>query len=245
MASFGKETVEAAIKRMKKILSIYTDTELSEKLGLTRSGLSSWKTRGSLDIALIQQKITGVSIDYLLYGVGTPLIDFSSMKENMIDGILGIVKDPETGYELKPNINKVLEKQNLIDSIEYEYSTRMPIYYCNGLNTDSKRFNEFKNHYRYEYLVNERTIGIDMNSDQYSNYGYHEGDTLIIDTTRAPNNGDVILGHREGELELLLYIENDSDIYYQEIQNNINKKHDNDGSIDVYGVVISKLKTYK
>jgi len=56
------------IKRLKESQRIKTDSELANKLDITSSTISAWKSRNSIDIILIAEKFPNVSIDWLIKG---------------------------------------------------------------------------------------------------------------------------------------------------------------------------------
>lgn len=245
MASFGRPTVEAAIKRIKKALNIRTDRELADKLEMTRSGLGSWKTRGSLDIALIQEKVKGISIDWILRGVGEPFlydnanIDLKEpvrrVLEDNAEYIANALKTPDLLNSSKKNISN-LEK-------EIKQSHTIPVFNSVSAGNPEVAFNELKGYYRYDYLINERTIGLDMNTDKYSEYGINKGDTCIVDTAREPVDGNIVLVKKEENFELLYYYNKENIIYYEEVTKNSERiRYEVDSLIDVVGVIIAKIR---
>lgn len=66
----NKAFVEAIVNRMKTVLGVLKDKEVSDYFGSSRSLTGVWKTRGSIPIAecirLAQEK--GASLDYLILG---------------------------------------------------------------------------------------------------------------------------------------------------------------------------------
>lgn len=247
MASFGRETVEAALRRLKKLLSVRTDNELAECLDMTSSGLSAWKRRGSIDIALILEKLPNTSIDWLLAGVGEPYTYNDSLD---IMEPIKLVREKNTEYIRKslmpPTIGKVSRKANIKSSDlanELKESPTIPIFYGVSAGNPTVTFNELKGYYKYDYLVNERTIGIDMNTDEYSGYGLQKGDIIIIDTAREPQNGNLVLVKIEGTFDILYYYDNNGSIYYEKVvEGTKNKKYNVDNLIDVSGVAIAKIR---
>lgn len=75
MAQFGVQKTNEAIERLKRIFNVKFDTGLSKALGLHQSTLSSWRLRGTLDLKLIYDRIENVSLDYIVYGVGSEFIE--------------------------------------------------------------------------------------------------------------------------------------------------------------------------
>lgn len=58
------------LARIKRAMSLTTDTELAAFLGINKSTLSNWSKRGSLDFELVFSKCEQISADWLLTGTG-------------------------------------------------------------------------------------------------------------------------------------------------------------------------------
>lgn len=56
------------VARLKRVLNVSTDSELAERLGVKQNTISSWKSRGSLDYALIIAKCDSVDLNWLFNG---------------------------------------------------------------------------------------------------------------------------------------------------------------------------------
>lgn len=65
--------VEQIIYRFKTAHNIATDTELSRMLGVSKSTVSNWIARNSLDYNLVFSKCEHINIDWLLTGNGEML----------------------------------------------------------------------------------------------------------------------------------------------------------------------------
>ena len=62
-----------AIERLKTGLNLSSDNALAELLGISKTTLSNWKSRNSIDIPLVFSKCEQISIDWLLTGRGSML----------------------------------------------------------------------------------------------------------------------------------------------------------------------------
>lgn len=69
------------IERLKMGLELPSDNALAELLGISKTTLSNWKSRNSIDIPLVFSKCEQLSIDWLLTGTGTM---FKSTEEGPI-----------------------------------------------------------------------------------------------------------------------------------------------------------------
>ena len=66
------------INRFKEIKKIKSDAELSNYLGISRSTLSNWKARDTIDFDILFAKCEQESIDWLLTGEGNMFRSLSS-----------------------------------------------------------------------------------------------------------------------------------------------------------------------
>lgn len=76
--------IEVIISRLKEALKISSDVELSRFLEISKSTLSNWKKRGSIDYDLLFSKCEHLSKDWLLTGQGM---------QNIADVIAGKVSE--------------------------------------------------------------------------------------------------------------------------------------------------------
>jgi SOS-response transcriptional repressor LexA len=246
LAKLGKDTVAAALERIKKYLGLHTEGEIAEYLGITKQTMSNWKNRGSLDLGVIRDKLPKLSIDWLLIGVGEPtivtkLVDDISKKVYDDDGILkgfgklnSIVKEQEEKYtDEKNRLKKMVE------------SPSIPVYYGVSAGDPANTFNEMRGVYKYDYSANKNNIGLFVNTDSYKEHHILNGDTLIVDEHRLPDNGNIVFARYDGQYELFLYHENKDGNHFEYLSNNKPKdKIPYDGLIEVGGVVIAKIKNY-
>ncbi len=58
------------IERLRIAFSVQTDSDLAKCLGISKSALSNWKTRNSLDLELIDTKCEHLSLEWVFRGRG-------------------------------------------------------------------------------------------------------------------------------------------------------------------------------
>lgn len=71
MNTFSSQEV---IERLKNALSISTDTELANVLGVTKATVSNWRSRNSFDVRLLHAKCSHLNLDWVLTGRGSASI---------------------------------------------------------------------------------------------------------------------------------------------------------------------------
>ncbi len=69
MKTFSSDEV---LNRLKEALSVGTDTELADLLGIKKATLSNWRNRSSVDFLLVFSFCEHVNIDWLITGRGNP-----------------------------------------------------------------------------------------------------------------------------------------------------------------------------
>lgn len=67
------------LERLKLALSINTDTELAERLGIKKATLSNWKNRNSIDLPLVFSFCEQTNLDWLITGNGDMLRNTSRL----------------------------------------------------------------------------------------------------------------------------------------------------------------------
>jgi len=72
MSSKKELNVQKIIERAKECLGIKTDIELANILNINQSAVSAWKRRGNINLNSIITVCPNVSLDWLIYGEGTP-----------------------------------------------------------------------------------------------------------------------------------------------------------------------------
>lgn len=75
------------VKRAKRVLNFKTDADLAAYLGVSRSTLSNWVARNSIDFPLLLSKLKDVDYNWLLLGK-KPLIPQSETSDAMKDRIV-------------------------------------------------------------------------------------------------------------------------------------------------------------
>ncbi len=71
-----------------------SNNELAEKLGVTPQTISNWRQRNSIDIKLITEKLPEISLDWLFYGIGKPVLKSTLMDRAIEDAKEDMVYDP-------------------------------------------------------------------------------------------------------------------------------------------------------
>ena len=71
MKTFSSDDI---LNRLKTALSVGTDTELADLLGIKKATLSNWRNRNSIDLPLVFSVCEQVNIDWLITGRGTPAL---------------------------------------------------------------------------------------------------------------------------------------------------------------------------
>lgn len=109
MKTFSSQEV---ILRLKKALNISTDIELANYLGISKSTLSNWKARNTLDLPLLFSLCEQISIDWLLTGKGemlknstpkSPEVLIKKVDSNSKEGIPLIPLDAVAGFPATDN----------------------------------------------------------------------------------------------------------------------------------------------
>lgn len=117
------------IERLKIALSLSSDNALAETLGVSKTTLSNWKSRNSIDIPLVFSKCELISMDWLLTGKGDMLkptaqeqqvevkpIHHPRSTEKKEDTQVVYLYDFEATAGLKALFDN--NKQNIIDTIK-------------------------------------------------------------------------------------------------------------------------------
>jgi Bacteriophage CI repressor helix-turn-helix domain. len=61
------------LNRFKQVKKIHSDADLAEYLGITKSNLSNWRSRNSIDYDLLFTNCEGINLDWLINGEGEML----------------------------------------------------------------------------------------------------------------------------------------------------------------------------
>lgn len=97
MKTFSSKEI---IERLKIGLELSSDNALADTLGVSKTTLSNWKSRNSLDFPLVFSLCEQISLDWLLTGKG-----------NMLKGVVEQSPSPQQSNEKEPTqlINQLLD----------------------------------------------------------------------------------------------------------------------------------------
>ena len=84
------------VKRAKEDMGFKTDVELANYLGVSRSTLSNWCARNSIDFPLLLEKMKEVDYNWLLVGKGTPHRDTHLCQLGRYTGEVETIYIPKT-----------------------------------------------------------------------------------------------------------------------------------------------------
>lgn len=87
--------VQNIIEKLKVYSNTKTDSALAATLGISRSTISTWKSRNSIDMVLVKQALPSISIDWLLDKTSFDLpeftySDYKSSQEELKNAIITI-----------------------------------------------------------------------------------------------------------------------------------------------------------
>lgn len=98
------------MKRAKRMRNFKTDSELAAYLGISRSTLSNWTARNSIDFPLVLGKFADVDYNWLLTGKGSPVHQEKFCDSDLIQGEVEILHNPKTA---DPVANRSVPLYNL------------------------------------------------------------------------------------------------------------------------------------
>lgn len=84
------------IKRAKLAKEFKTDSELAAFLGISRSTLSNWNARNSIDFPLLLGSLGDVDYNWLLTGKGSPAHHLKFCDNDLVQGEVEILHTPKT-----------------------------------------------------------------------------------------------------------------------------------------------------
>lgn len=84
------------IKRAKRVKGFKTDSDLAAFLGVSRSTLSNWIARNSIDFPLLLGRLDEVDYNWLLTGKGTPVRRPKHCDSDLVQGEVEILHNPKT-----------------------------------------------------------------------------------------------------------------------------------------------------
>lgn len=88
--------VTGIVKRAKQVMNFKTDSELAVYLGISRSTLSNWCARNSIDFPLLLSKLKDVDYNWLLVGKGTPKRQPKFCESDLARGEIQMIHSPKT-----------------------------------------------------------------------------------------------------------------------------------------------------
>jgi len=84
------------VKRAKRVLNFKTDAELAAHLGVSRSTMSNWIARNSIDFPLLLEKLKEIDYNWLLVGKGQPMHQSKFCNSEVASGEVEIIHNPKT-----------------------------------------------------------------------------------------------------------------------------------------------------
>lgn len=88
--------VTGIVKRAKQAMNFKTDSELAAYLGVSRSTLSNWCARNSIDFPLLLGKLKDVDYNWLLVGKGSPKRQPRICESELVKGEVEILHNPKS-----------------------------------------------------------------------------------------------------------------------------------------------------
>ncbi len=110
----SKKSLDATeiLARAKQALGIEKDTELAELLGVKHNTVSSWKSRGNIDLLSIVALCDNVNMDWLIFGRGYPE---GNGKTGVVEKIVSLVEEMEEDQQRE--ILKHVQKEELLTEL--------------------------------------------------------------------------------------------------------------------------------
>lgn len=93
--------VLSIVKRAKLAMGFKTDAELANYLGISRSTLSNWCARNSIDFPLLLTKMQDVDYNWLLVGKGKPVRERKICNTDLVAGEIEMLHNPKTPDAMK------------------------------------------------------------------------------------------------------------------------------------------------
>lgn len=118
MKTFSSDEI---LNRLKSALSVGTDTELADLLGIKKATLSNWRNRNSIDFPLVFSVCEQVNIDWLVTGRGKPSLandeEPATASQNIVENenkyLDRIVAQAEEIGRLKERIAQLEHEKNV------------------------------------------------------------------------------------------------------------------------------------
>jgi len=124
MENMKNISVENILNRLKSAFVCKTDTDLAKYLGINQSRLSTWRSRGTIDILYILENIDDdINLNWLFYGEGEPVSE--KKKEGDKEEILLL-------REKIKEKDEQIKKQEIQKEVLQETIMKMTFYDHNG-----------------------------------------------------------------------------------------------------------------
>lgn len=88
--------VSEIVKRAKMVLNLRNDAALAAYLGVSRSTLSNWCARNSIDFPLLLEKLKEIDYNWLLVGKGKPEHQAKFCNGEIVSGEVEMIHTPKT-----------------------------------------------------------------------------------------------------------------------------------------------------
>ena len=150
----SKNAINTILSRLKEYFKVRTDTELASCLEIKQNTISSWKSRGMVDLMLIISKCDNVSYDWLLKGIADNVTDTETAED--ISSLQNISKS-DTKYRLRSSVASVSEqlrpyKANLSKKENDADSAHIPLYDIDAISSLSALFADSNRQTPLSYL---------------------------------------------------------------------------------------------
>lgn len=89
------------VKRSKQVLKLKRDAEFAAYLGISRSTLSNWIARNSIDFPLLLGKMKGWDYNWLLVGKGKPVHESKKCESDLVSGEVELLHNPKSPDAMK------------------------------------------------------------------------------------------------------------------------------------------------
>ena len=89
-------SVADIVKRAKLVMGFKKDVELARYLGISRSTLSNWVARGSIDFPLLLGRMSQVDYNWLLTGKGSPVLQENFCDSELASGPVERLHQPKS-----------------------------------------------------------------------------------------------------------------------------------------------------
>lgn len=109
---------KSIISRLKSLLNIKTDEELSAFLGVARTTISSWKQRNTLDIQLIIEKCGDIDYNHILVDKAKCVNSRNSKPNDRIESGRPYISNKELLEIIEPYLVKIGKLERTIEILK-------------------------------------------------------------------------------------------------------------------------------